>query len=108
MRPLYLAERMLSQDRRQRGRKVHYIGQHVENAAMRLEVELQPGDDGIEMPRRIYLDGRKVEVIENLDQWHGHNHSYVKVRGDDGNLYILRLDEGRSEWELTMFQRPGA
>jgi hypothetical protein len=26
--------------------------------------------------------------------------------GDDGNLYILRLDERRAEWELIMFQSP--
>ena len=31
---------------------------------------------------------------------------YFKLMGDDGNLYILRLDEGRSEWELILFQSP--
>jgi len=33
---------------------------------------------------------------------------YFKIKGNDGNLYILRFDEGRVEWELTMFQNPDA
>ena len=28
-----------------------------------------------------------------------------KLKGDNGNLYILRLDENELEWELIMFQR---
>ena len=56
------------------------------------------------MPRRFRLDGREVEVVDNIDQWHGPDYRYFKVRGDDGNLYILRLDEFRAEWELIMFQ----
>ena len=56
------------------------------------------------MPRRFRLDGREIEAIDNLDQWHGRDYRYFKVRGDDGNLYILRLDESRGEWELIMFQ----
>ena len=32
---------------------------------------------------------------------------YIKVRGYDG-LYILRFDETRAEWHLTMFQRARA
>ncbi len=71
---------------------------------MRIWVEAHPGYDGVEMPRRFRLDGREIEVVDNLDQWPGPNYRYFKVRDGDGNLYILRLDELRSEWELTMFQ----
>lgn len=56
------------------------------------------------MPRRFLLNAREIEVIDNLDQWHGPHDRYFKVKGDDGHLYILRLDESRKEWELTMFQ----
>ena len=56
------------------------------------------------MPRRFRLDAREIKVIDNLDQWHGRHDRYLKVKGDDGNLYILRLDEIRTEWELIMFQ----
>jgi len=72
---------------------------------MRIEVESDPGESGIEKPRRIRLDGRVVEIVETIDRWPGPDYYYFKVKGDDGNLYILRLNEARREWELTMFQR---
>jgi hypothetical protein len=56
------------------------------------------------MPRRFFFDGRGVEVAENIDQWRGPNYRYFKVKGDDGNQYILHLDENRAEWDLTLFQ----
>ncbi len=56
------------------------------------------------MPRRFFFDGRGVEVAENIDQWHGPSYRYFKVKGDDGNQYILHLDETRAEWDLTLFQ----
>lgn len=71
---------------------------------MHIRVETYIGHGGIEMPSRFFFDGRGVEVAENLDQWHGASYRYFKVKGDDGNLYILRLDETRAEWDLTLFQ----
>ena len=75
---------------------------------MRIEVESDTGDSGIERPRRIRLNGRVVEIVETIDQWPGRDYHYFKVKGDDGNLYILRLDEAQHIWELTMFQSPPA
>jgi len=75
---------------------------------VRVRVETCAGHGGVEMPRRICFDERRIEVAENLDQWYGADYRYFRVRGDDGNLYILRLDESRSEWTLTLFQRPQA
>jgi hypothetical protein len=75
---------------------------------MRIEVESDAGESGIEKPRRIWLNGRVVEIVETIDQWPGRDYYYSKVKGDDGNLYILRLDEARRDWELTMFQSPPA
>lgn len=72
---------------------------------MRVRVETYAGYGGVEMPRRICFDERCIEVAENLDQWHGPDYRYFKVRGDDGNLYILRLDEVGAEWSLTLFLR---
>jgi hypothetical protein len=60
------------------------------------------------MPVRIRFDEREVEIVENVDQWYGPDYHYFKIKGNDGNLYILRFDEGHAEWELTMFQTPGA
>ncbi len=73
---------------------------------MRVWVETDVGYVGVEMPRRFRFDDREIGVVENLDQWHGPDYRYFKLRGDDGNLYILRFDEVRVEWELTMFQNP--
>ncbi len=70
-------------------------------------MESGAGDGGIEKPKRFRLGERNVEVVENIDQWPGADYCYFKVRGDDDNLYILRLDQVRCEWELTMFQSPG-
>ena len=55
------------------------------------------------MPPKLHLDGHQVDVLESLGQWYGPDYRYIKVRGYDGNLYILRFDEPRAEWELTMF-----
>ncbi len=75
---------------------------------MQIEVESYAGHHGIEMVRRFHLDGRDVDVAENIDRWHGRGYQYHKVRGHDGNIYILRFDEEHCEWELTMFQSPEA
>jgi hypothetical protein len=75
---------------------------------MRVDVERDAGGVDVVKPKRFRFDGRHVEVIENLDRWFGPDYAYFKVRGNDGNLYILRLDEARDAWELTMFQRPSA
>jgi hypothetical protein len=72
---------------------------------MQVHAEFDGGDIDSGKLKRFRLDGRYIEVIENLDRWFGRDYAYFKVGGDDGNLYILRLDEARDTWELTMFQR---
>ena len=73
------------------------------SSRMRIYVE-QPADHrGMPMPLKLHLDGHQVDVLETLDQWYGPDYRYIKVRGYDGNLYILRFDEPHAEWELTMF-----
>ena len=74
---------------------------------LQVKVEREAGPFG-ETLKRFHLDGRQVEIAENIDRWPGAGYCYFKVKGDDGNLYILRLDEERAEWELTMFQAPQA
>jgi hypothetical protein len=72
---------------------------------MQIEVDSDADDTGIKKPKRIRLNGRIVEIVEAIDRWPGHDYSYFKVRGDDGSVYILRLNEACNSWELTMFQR---
>ena len=72
---------------------------------MRIRVELEPSDHGIAIPQRVHLDGRRIDVVETLDRWYGRDYCYIKVKSRDGSVYILRLDETQTEWELTVFQR---
>jgi hypothetical protein len=46
-------------------------------------------------------------VAEELDRWLDPEHRYFKVRGDDGDTYILRHDVPRDGWELTLFNAGG-
>jgi hypothetical protein len=73
---------------------------------MQVQVERCAGHLGVGMPVRFRFDAREVEIVENVDQWYGPDYCYFKIRGNDGNLYILRFDEARAEWALTMFQSP--
>jgi len=71
---------------------------------MQVQVETYV-DQGVEKLSRIRFDSRQIEIAENLDQWHGPDYRYFKVRGSDGNLYMLRHNELRADWELTMYER---
>src|SRR5262245_46172199 len=55
----------------------------IVKGARSVHVECVAEYHGVEMPRRLHLGRRKVEIVE----------SYFKVKGDDGNVYILRFDE---------------
>ena len=70
-----------------------------------IHVECYAGHRGEETPRRFRLGDRAIEVAEVVDQWLDPGHRYFKLRGDDGDLYILRHDPVADVWELTMFQR---
>jgi hypothetical protein len=72
-----------------------------------VQVEQRTNHLGLEVPVRFRFDGREVEIVEIVDQWYGPDYCYFKIKGNDGNLYILRFDESRVAWELTMFQSPG-
>jgi len=73
---------------------------------MEVRVETYMDEGGVEKVRRVRFDSRQIEIPENLDQWHGPDYRYFKVRGNDGNLYILRHNETRADWELTMYEHP--
>jgi hypothetical protein len=72
-----------------------------------MEVQVKHRTDhlGVEILMRFRFDGREIEIVEIVDQWYGPDYRYFK--SNEGNLYILRFDEGRVEWELRMFQSPG-
>jgi hypothetical protein len=67
-------------------------------------VECYAGHRGEQTPRTLILGDRSIEVAEVLDAWLAPDHRYFKLRGDDGNTYLVRHDERSNTWELTMFR----
>jgi hypothetical protein len=76
-----------------------------ESDAFHLGVECYAGYKGEQTPRTLVLGLRRINVVEVLDQWLAPDHRYFKVRGDDGDTYIVRQDAVSGEWNLTVFQR---
>jgi hypothetical protein len=70
-----------------------------------VRVECYAGHRGEETPRAFILGERRVAVAEVLDRWLAPDHRYFKVRGDDGDVYVVRHDVSTGVWELTLFQR---
>ncbi len=70
-----------------------------------VSVECYAGYRGEERPMRFFLNQRRIEVKEIIDQWYGPNYRYCKLLGDDDNIYILRQAIDKEHWELTMFAR---
>src|SRR5512143_2881664 len=82
-------------------------------ATMPIRVECYSGYRPEEEPRAFWLGERRIEVVELLDRWLSPEHRYFKVKGDDGDVYILRHDEMSGEWTLGACTRapiaaPGA
>jgi hypothetical protein len=76
---------------------------HDEAGTATLRVECYAGHRAEESPRRFFIGTRAIEVIEIIDRWLDPAHSYFKVRGDDGGIYILRYDPDSDTWEMTLF-----
>ena len=70
-----------------------------------VDVDCYSGYRGEQTPRRFRIGSRDVAVEEVLDAWLGPDHRYFKVRGGDGDIYILRHDTFSSRWELTIFRK---
>lgn len=73
------------------------------SAEIEIKVECYAGHRADQRPQRFTLGQRLIEVKEIIDQWHGVDYRYFKLRGGDGGVYILRHDEAADRWELTMF-----
>ena len=68
-----------------------------------IRVECYAGHRAEESPRRFFLGRREVRVKEIIDRWLDPEHSYFKIRADDGGIYILRYDRAADNWQLTLF-----
>ena len=74
---------------------------------MTLRVECYSGWKAEERPVRFEIDGHQHVVEEVLDQWHGTEATFFKVRSDDGNFYVLRraMSSQDDSWSLESFRR---
>jgi hypothetical protein len=73
----------------------------------KVKVSSYSGYKGDETPRSFIIEGESVEILEVLRMWVEERHGsrerrrFFRVRGSDGYLYTLGLDEKSMEWFLT-------
>lgn len=76
-----------------------------ERRPLEIKVDCYAGHRGEETPRALTIGARRVEVVEVRDRWLAPDHRYFKLRGEDGDIYLVRHDPNADRWELTMFAR---
>jgi len=70
----------------------------------RISITSYSGYRNEEIPRAFFLDDRRIEIIELLDMWIEEALSdrirrrFFKVRGSDGFIHKIYLDERTNEW----------
>jgi hypothetical protein len=70
----------------------------------KINVIAYSGYRGEEAPRTIFLQGKKIEVIEILRQWIEERSDdrttkrFYQIKGGDGVLYRIYYDEKAMEW----------
>jgi hypothetical protein len=79
----------------------------AERQLLSIRVECYAGHRGEQTPRMLILGNRDVVVAEVLDAWLAPDYRYFKLRGSDGDTYLVRHDERSDTWELTMFRAKG-
>jgi hypothetical protein len=72
---------------------------------MWIQVQCYAGYRGEEIPRRIQIGERSLDVIAILDRWLAPDHRYFKCQTADGDQWIIRHDAASERWELTHFKR---
>jgi len=71
-----------------------------------LRVKRDSGCKSNEKPTTFSLHDRDYEVKEVIDRWYGDGSVYFKVEAGDGNIYLLKYDEGQRKWDLVFYQNP--
>lgn len=75
-----------------------------EQRPLSVNVECYAGHRGEQTPRTLTLGDRRITVAEVLDAWLAPEYRYFKLRGADGDTYLVHHDERSNTWELTMFR----
>ena len=72
--------------------------------ALAVGVECYAGHRGEQTPRTLILGDGRIAVAEVVDAWLAPDYRYFKLKGEDGDTYLVRHDEQSDTWELTMFR----
>ena len=70
---------------------------------MSVRVECDAGNRGEVEPSAFWLGRWRHEVIEVADRWYGADCRYLRCQTGNGDVYILRQDEGTLLWDLAAF-----
>ena len=73
-----------------------------EHSLLSLNVECYAGHRGEQTPRTLILGDGRIAVAEVLDAWLAPEYRYFKLRGEDGDTYLVRHDERSNTWELII------
>jgi hypothetical protein len=76
----------------------------AEEGPFSVAVECYAGHRGEQTPRILTIGDRRVTVAEVVDAWLAPDYRNFKLRGTDGDTYLVRHDERSNTWELTMFR----
>src|SRR5262245_23463246 len=85
------------------GASASYDERMVEQRLLGLNVECYAGHRGEQTPRTLICGDPRIAVAV-ADAWLAPDYRYFKLRGADGDTYLVRHDERSSTWELTMFR----
>jgi hypothetical protein len=77
-----------------------------EQRLLTVSVECYASHRGEQTPRTLILGDRRIAVAEVVDAWLAPDHRYFKLRGTDGDTYLVRHDERSSSWELGSHTMP--
>ena len=75
--------------------------------AMKIKVDCYAGYTGEETPRRLWIGRNQVEVDKVVDRWVTPDHRFFKIKGEDDEIYLIRLDPIEWEWELVQKKQEG-
>ena len=75
---------------------------------MAIHVECYAGYRGEQEPVAFWLGEHRLTVRAVVDRWFAPAQRWFRVDVDDGNMYVLRLDEATGDWDITAYRRGSA
>ena len=67
---------------------------------MTVQVQCYSGRKADERPIRVGIGDHVFMVEDVVKQWYGPEDTFFRVRADDGNVYLLRLERATSAWSM--------